>query len=257
LLKSLFGSKSVTEILLFLLVNEECYAHQLNQVLGLAVTPAQKALARLEQGNILTSRYEGKLRIFSFNLACPILSALTSLLKQAYNQLSLEEKKRYYYLPYEHKKEKKQVNNLIQTIWEHLKGVTQMTLIAHVRKERNEPFIRKGKGTVTVEEQGESLLFQENGIWSQDQTHYQNRFRWTWDRAKGMLRLEHLRFGVLHPVFLFDLYAKEGSILQSHTPHLHGEETYFGWMQYKRLFLHLHIRTLGPKKNEKIEYCYL
>jgi hypothetical protein len=249
MLHSLIGSKSAAEVLLFILVNEECYAHQLQRVLGISVTPVQKALARLEKGGILRSCYRGKMRVFSFNSEYPLLNELTTLLKKAYNHLQLEEKKRYYYLPYE---QKKQVNDLLKSIWEHMRGATQMTLIARSRKEE-----RKGKGNVIVEDREGSLIFQESGIWQQDQGRYQNRFRWTWNRPKGTLTLEHLRFGESNPVFLFDLFAIGGNTLKSLTPHLHGEDTYFGWMEYKGLFLHLHIRTLGPKKDEKIEYAYV
>ncbi|NGX59290.1 MAG: hypothetical protein KR126chlam3_00438 [Chlamydiae bacterium] len=257
MLKPLFGSNSVSQILLFILVNEECYAHQLQRVLGLSVTPAQKALARLETGGILKSCYRGKVRVYAFHPEYPLLSELATLLKKAYNQLSLEEKKRYYYLPYEQKKEKKQVNDLLKSIWEHMRIVTQMTLIARSRKDQKSAYTRKGKGNVLVEDRGQSLIFQENGTWQKDQGGYQNRFRWSWNRPQGLLTLEHLRFGEANPVFLFDLYATGGNTLESLSPHLHGDDTYFGWMEYKGLFLHLHIRTLGPKKDEKIEYAYV
>lgn len=252
MMKALFGSQSAAQILLFLLVNEQCYAHQLQRVLSLAITPAQKALARLEKGKILISQFQGKIRMYQFNPEYPFLIELKELIKRIYNHLSLDEKKRYYYLTYEQKNEKKQINELFKVIWDHLQNVSQMTLMA-----RSGSCFRKGKGNVIVEQSGQSLIFHEQGNWQGNEGKYQNRFRWTWDRAKGLLTLEHLRFGEDYPVFLFDLHPARGNMLKSLCPHLQGKDTYFGWMECGKLFLHLHIRTLGPTKDEKVEYAYV
>lgn len=257
MLKPLFGSLSASKILLYLLVNEEGYAHQIQRSLGLSLTPVQKALARLEGGGILKSGFRGKIRVFALDPDYPLLSELSLLLKRAYHLLPQDEKKLFYDLPYDQKHGKRSVNALLKGIWEQLKGVSQVTLIARSRREQRGGFFRKGKGSVQVHERDGLLVFEEQGVWQQTQGVYQNRFRWSWDRPKGILSLEHLRFGEGNPVFLFDLCVAEGGLLKSLSPYLCGEDTYFGWLEKRDLFLHLHIRTLGPKKDEKIEYAYL
>ena len=70
-----------------------------------------------------------------------------------------------------------------------------------------------------------------------------------------MISLEHLRHGEDRPVSLFHLIPSKSNLLVS-TPHLCGEDTYFGWIDCSDLFLQMHIRTIGPHKNEKIDYIY-
>lgn len=259
MLKSLVGCHSVEKILLYLLVNETCYASQLQRLLHTSLTPLQKSLIRLEEGEILTSYYEGKTRIYQFNPNYPLLDELERLLTKAFTLLSPQEKKNYYYITYAGHRERKQQHELLKLIWDHLKTVSQVALVAKSHARSADRWIRKGNGTVQVKQENNSLIFTEQGQWKQEQgqTHnYSNRFRWTWDRLEGMLSLEHLRLGENHPVFLFHLIPTENNLLESVHSHLCGEDTYFGWLNFNPLFLQLKFRTIGPRKNEELEYIY-
>jgi hypothetical protein len=258
-LKSLFGCKSVEQILLYLLVNEKGYAHQLHQILPISLTPIQKALTRLEEGEILISTYEGKIRLYQFNPAYPLLNELEMLLKRAFHQLPPHEKKRYYYLKQLRSRERKEQYELLQYIWNQLLTITSVTWVAKSHSKQTKEWNRKGNGKVTIKQDGQTLIFNEQGKWREDQGdthHYSNRFRWIWSHLEGMLSLEHLRFGETNPVFLFHLVPTKVNLLESLNSHLCGEDTYFGWLQYSNLFLQLNFRTIGPKKNEEIEYVY-
>jgi len=259
MLKSIFGCRSVEKILLFLLVNEKCYATQLHRMLQTPLTPIQKALDRLEKGEVLTSHFEGKNRIFQFNPSYPLLNELEMLLKRAFQQIPLQEKKSYYYLKSEKNEERKESHELLQTIWDHLKSVTRVTLVTRSCSKRTTGNNWKGKGKVFVKEDAQTIIFTEQGSWKGEKKqghNYTNSFRWKWDRQEGKISLEHLRFGEKNPVFLFHLVPTAQNLLESSHSHICGDDSYFGILQYTDLFLQLHFRTLGPKKNEVIEYIY-
>mgnify|MGYP002083750847 CR=1 FL=1 len=259
MLQSLLGCKSIQTILLYLLVNEKCYAHQIHRMLGIPLTPIQKGLLRLEKGKIITSSLEGKTRFYQFNLDYPFINELELLLKKAFSLLPILEKKSYYYLKPAPSHERKQHHELLELIWEHLKNITHVTLIAKSLSKGPNRWNGKGNGEVKVKNEGQSIIFTEQGSWKgeQGQTHnYSNSFRWTWNRFEGMISLEHLRFGENNPVFLFYLVPTKANLLESSTSHLCGEDTYLGWLQYSDLFLQLNFKTIGPKKNEENEYIY-
>src|SRR5262249_24526572 len=98
MLHGLFGNRNVERILLFLFVNEKCYATQIQSLLHVPLTPIQKALLRLEKENIINSHYEGKMLVFRFNPYYPFHSELEMLLKKTYTLLSPQEKKRYCFI---------------------------------------------------------------------------------------------------------------------------------------------------------------
>jgi hypothetical protein len=259
MLKSLFGCKSVEKILFYLLVNEKCYAHQLHRMLHISLTPIQKALERLEEGEIVKSHFECKAKIYQFNPNYPILNELEMLLKRAFHRLSPHEKKGYYYLKPERYNESRKDHELIDLIWNQLLTVSRVTLIAKSRSKCTREWNRKGKGAVLVKKEDLRITFVENGSWcgEGEQTHnYCSSFRWTLNRLEKMISLEHLRLGENHPIFLFNLVPSEANRLESLTPHLCGEDSYFGWLKYNPLFIQLNFKTIGPKKNEEIEYVY-
>lgn len=96
MLESLFGNKNIEKILLYILINDTCYGTQLSYVFDSSLSPFQKALDRLESGNILVSFLEGKTRNYKFNPRYPFLNELESFLKKAYKFLPDEFKTRYY-----------------------------------------------------------------------------------------------------------------------------------------------------------------
>lgn len=259
MLRGLLGSNSVEKTLLYLLVNEQCYAHQLHRKLGLALTPVQKALERLEKGGVIFSKNEKNRKIYRFNTNFPMIYEVELLLKKTYQQLSAQERKCYHYPEQAKAKPFKKEPRLMEKVWEQLKSVKRMTLQASSRSRTSRLWIRKGSGKVDSTLKDNVLTFREQGEWAADdgfRMNYRNVYRWTWHWREEMLSLEHLRRGEKHPVFLFYLVAGEENFLESLNPHLCGDDTYFGWMQYNPLFLQMHIRTLGPSKNEKIETVY-
>jgi len=259
MLKGLVGSNSVEKILLYLLVNEKCYAHQLHRKLGLALTPVQKALERLEKGGVIHHEIDKNRKIYRFDPQSPVIYEIEQLLKKTYQQLSAQERKLYHHPKQTKAKPRLEDPCLMEKVWEQLKTVKRMSFQATSRSRTSNLWTRKGSGKVETSLEGNILTFNEQGEWTADdgfRMGYRNTYRWTWHWREEMLSLEHLRRGEKHPVFLFYLTAGEDNLLESLNPHLCGDDTYFGWMQYSPLFLQMHIRTLGPSKNEKIETIY-
>jgi len=87
MLHTLFGNRNLERILLFLFVNEKCYASQLQILLEVPLSPLQNALARLEKGGVISSSFEGKSRVYQFAPAYPFLQELESILRKAYTLL--------------------------------------------------------------------------------------------------------------------------------------------------------------------------
>ncbi len=258
MLRSLFGCKSIERILLYLLVNEKCYAQQLHRMLQVPLTPIQKGLVRLEEGGIISSSRDGKIRIYQFNPDYPLFNELEELLKKAFYKLPPHEKKCYYYLQQVRSGVRKQRYDLLESTWQSLKSITSVRLLAKSRSKRT-GWNGIGSGKVAVKEQNQAIIFTEQGSWRRERGevhNYSNSYRWIWNRLDGMLSLEHLRRGEDNPVFLFHLIPTKSNLLESLHSHLCGEDTYFGWLQYSNLFLQLNFRTIGPKKNEEIEYVY-
>lgn len=260
MLQALFGNPTIEKILLFLLVNEKCYATQLHRLLMTPLTPLQKGLERLEKGGIVTSYYEGKTRIYHMNEGYPLLKELESFLKRAYTLLPSQEKKLYYYIKPSHSGGRKDHQHLLLRVWSQLQEITCMTFISRCRSETVSGWNGNGKGDVMASYDGNAtILFHEEGTWHNEKGQdfrFSNAFRWTLNRLEGMLSLEHLRYGVNRPVFLFHLAPTDASTLQSLHSHLCGEDTYFGHLQCLKEAIHLNWRIIGPKKNEEIEYIY-
>jgi len=249
MLRALFGSRSSERILLFLLVNETCYSHQLYGLLDLSLSPIQNALQRLEKGGILTSRQEGKRKIYAFNSDFPLYPELEKLLQKAFSELSVQQRKMYYATKVQ-TGIKKSDRQSLRTLWEALMGVSRVKLIASSSNWR-----AAGEGTVEVMEKGSILEWIERGQWKGAQS-FRNHFRFTFLRQQGMIALEHLRYGEGRPEFLFHLVPIRPGIFESTDPHLGGEDAYLGRLYHHPLFLELTLKTIGPKKHEKIESIY-
>jgi len=262
MLEVLCGNKNVQRILIFLFVNGKCYGTQLHRSLKTPLTPLQKALNRLEKGNLITSYFEGKTRLYQFNPAYPLLSELEQLLKKAYTLLPAHEKKDYYVVREDLSAQTVNQENKIQTLlafWEKLKAVTQLTFNAKTKSKEEQGWNGKGKGEVMITKEGNVLTFSEKGTWQGKQdgeVSFSNVFRWTLDRYAGVISLEHLRRGPDHPVFLFHLAPSGKHSLSSVDSHLCGGDTYFGQIHFDRYSLRLNWRVIGPKKNEEIDYYY-
>ncbi len=256
------GNKNVTKILIFLFVNGKCYGTQLHRSFKTSLTPIQKALDRLEKGGVITSYYEGKTRLYQFNPSYPLLSELEQLLKKAYTLLAAHEKKQCYLI----KEDLAQAainynkNHTLLTLWEKLKKVTKLVFHAKTKSKNEQGWNGKGYGEVILTRQGPDILvFHEKGSWQDKQgteVSFSNTFRWTLDRSKGVISLEHLRHGADRPVFLFYLTPSGKQCLSSVDSHLCEEDSYFGQIYYDSNGLHLCWRVIGPKKNEELDYYY-
>lgn len=115
-----------------------------------------------------------------------------------------------------------------------------------------------GVGVVKVSEPtNESLIFEESGYWQQDsgqKLRFTNTFRWT--LVEERLRLEHLRFGANHPVFLFEMQSDADGVWREISPHPCRDDCYRATLKIEseRIFVSWLVR--GPKRNEVIDYIY-
>jgi len=259
MLDALCGNKNVQRILIFLFVNGKCYGTQLHRSLKTPLTPLQKALSRLESGGLVTSYYEGKTRLYQFNPAYPLLTELEQLLKKAYTLLPVHQKRDYYVVKEESAIQENKMQ-ILQTFWEKLRTVSQLTFNAKTQSKEDLGWNGKGKGEVVVTREGiTTLIFNEKGTWQGKQgaeVNFSNVFRWTLDRTAGVISLEHLRRGADHPVFLLHLAPSGKDSLTSVDSHLCEGDTYFGQIHFSHHHLRLNWRVIGPKKNEELDYYY-
>ncbi len=266
MLKGLFGNQNVARILLFLFVNEKCYGTQIQSLLGVPLTPVQKALLRLEKDGVLHSHYEGKTRVYLFNPSYPFRSELEALLKKAYTLLPAQEKKQYCFIhkprisPKEEGKRNRDRREELLAFWEKLQNVRVLSFSTKSRQ-GEEISTKIGKAEVVVSSANErNLIFQEKGYWLVDHfpdTAFNNSFRWTLDMNASLITLEHLRYGPAHPVFLFNLAPTKRWILESVDAHLCGEDTYLGNIIWNRDQIKFHWRIIGPRKNDELIYQYI
>ncbi len=144
--------------------------------------------------------------------------------------------------------------------WDTLTRITQLTFHAKTQSKEEKGWNGKGQGEVLItKECPHTLLFSEKGTWHGKQSgevSFSNIFRWTLNRNRGLISLEHLRRGPDNPVFLFHLAPIGKHSLASVDPHLCKRDRYFAQIHFDSHGLHLHWRIIGPKKNEKINYYY-
>jgi hypothetical protein len=258
MIATLCGSKNVEKILIFLFVNGKCYGAQMHRLLGSPLTPLQKGLFRLEKEGVLMSYYEGKTRLYQFNPTFPLLHELEQLIRKAYTLLSPQEKKLYFCR--EEAISRTGEKNITFSFWQRLATVRELSFAAKSRSQEVGGWNGQGRGEVNVTQVGDhQLLFTEKGSWKTAEGKeivFSNVFRWTYDRLAGVISLEHLRFGVNHPVFLFHLAPSGPRSLASIDSHLCGGDTYFGKILCDRNGLRLSWRVIGPKKNEELSCLY-
>lgn len=96
MLEYLFGTTIIEKILFYLLANEKCYPSQLKKVFHCSLYSFQRALGKLERGNVLISHREGKTLVYQFNPRYPFLTELKIFLKKAYDFFPQEIRKKYY-----------------------------------------------------------------------------------------------------------------------------------------------------------------
>ncbi len=148
----------------------------------------------------------------------------------------------------------------VQKAWNRLLSVQAMTFEARSHAATNTGWNGSGSGVVRVETvKVGMILFHERGAWTPEsgrQTTFSNVFRWTADTDGRFIRLEHLRFGPDHPVYLFDLAPVDDEALESSEPHVCREDLYAARMEYDEQDIRLKWTINGPKKAENISYTY-
>lgn len=267
LFHALFGNPNIEKILLFLLVNETCYAAQIRHCLGGALTPLQQALNRLEKGKIIVSHLEGKTRLFRFNPHYPFLRELQALLKQGYHHLRLHDQHNYYcshekrlQKPPHKQKSAAQLQDPLTLLWERLKQVTSLSFSAQSKQTHPSGWNGTGKASVTIETPtSHCLIFHEKGVWTSadgTQCDFKNSYRWTWVPKKTLISLEHLRHGPENPVFLFELTPISTHQFETLHPFLCRDDTYLATLTRQTDAIAFRWRILGPRKNEEILYIY-
>jgi hypothetical protein len=272
LFDALFGNPTIEKILLFLLVNEKCYAAQIRHCLGGALTPIQQALNRLEKGKIVISELEGKTRVFRFNPHYAFLRELQALLKQGYHQLQLHDQHQYYCSREKRTPVASRTNlrkqklplpssqDILGVLWERLRCVTHLSFSA--RSHQSNPLGWNGKGQASVKVDAptpRSFIFQEQGVWTSEDGKpfdFKNCYRWTWNSAKLLISLEHLRHGADNPVFLFELTPFSDAQFKTVHPFLCRHDTYLATLTCRSDAIAFDWRILGPRKNEEIHYIY-
>lgn len=267
MLDVLVGSKNVERILLFLFVNGKCYGTKLQKQLNVPLTPIQKGLERLEKAGIIQSSFEGKTKLYRFNASYPLHEELEAVLQKAYALLSTQEKKLYCCfspdekLSYgESEAEKREHMAQLAFFWQRLGTTKELTIETGALEKRSHGVLRSGKGQVVVQKDGDAtLIFHETGLWQGEdghEVHFKNSYRWSLDLERRLISLEHLRYGLKNPVFLFHLVPSGKNSLASLDSHLCANDMYLGSVVYNHHCIQLEWRVIGPKKNETMSYFY-
>ena len=148
----------------------------------------------------------------------------------------------------------------VQKAWTRLLSVQELSFEARSHAATNTGWNGAGKGAVQVEAvQPRVILFHERGAWTPEggrQITFSNVFQWTADLDCRFIRLEHLRFGRDHPVYLFDLVPVDEGVLESSEPHVCREDLYAARMELDEQAIRLRWTINGPKKAETISYTY-
>lgn len=109
----------------------------------------------------------------------------------------------------------------LDEVWSLLRTIGTVSFTS--RSEAGTGWDGTGNGVVELRlPSPDVLIFDESGQWQSHRngrtTQFTNVFRWT--RRPSILKLEHLRFGADHPVFLFGLAPGEDGFWRDVAPHL-------------------------------------
>lgn len=147
---------------------------------------------------------------------------------------------------------------ILLEFWNRLALVSTLRLI--VKTKSQEGWMGQGVAEVTVQTESDNILiFHEKGSWltkAAGETAFSNIYRFTLDRRQNLISMEHLRYGIKRPVFLFHLRPTDQRTLSSVDSHLCGDDTYLGKVFCDQNHLRLNWRVIGPKKNDEIDCVY-
>jgi hypothetical protein len=82
-IQSIFGSESSAGTLSFLSAYGQGYASEIARFIGMDLFAVQKQLEKFQAGGLLTSRTQGRTRIYSFNTKYPLYAELKSLVDKS------------------------------------------------------------------------------------------------------------------------------------------------------------------------------
>lgn len=254
MLSNLLGSKHAEKILLFLLVNETCYASEVQRAFKTALSPIQWMLLKFEKEGILLSETFGKKKLFRLNFDYPLYQEIKALLKAAFVHLPPEKKKELFSLraswqlkPKEEWKHKKRIAACINSFWDRLGKVGKVSIQTQTAGQ--------GFGSVSLIKKEREIVFTERGQWASG-LDFNKTLRWKLDDSTGLISLEHLHYGEERPVFLFFLSPAGKNALQSIDSHLCAQDCYFGRIEFDESRIRFHWRILGPRKNEVLYHTY-
>jgi len=147
----------------------------------------------------------------------------------------------------------------IHSFWNRLHEIRSLRFVASSQK-GNTGWSGEGTGDVRVEIlDSRVILCYEQGLWksaADKEFAFRNLYRWTLDESSGSISLEHLRFGIDHPVFLFELRMKSAVTLESFSPHVCRDDRYTATLSLRPDSLDLAWTVKGPDKDEEIRYVY-
>jgi Family of unknown function (DUF6314) len=149
---------------------------------------------------------------------------------------------------------------VVREAWGRIRKVQELSFEARSLSIPNTGWNGRGEGTVVVEAvEPLTTIFHEKGSWMPEigrPVPFNNVFRWTLDPEGRFIRLEHLRFGVEQPVYLFDLVPAGERTLVSSDPHVCREDLYAARLGFDPQTIGLSWTITGPKKDERINYLY-
>jgi len=148
----------------------------------------------------------------------------------------------------------------IKALWSALGEVRQIELRCAYKGRDNFRRECTAAGDVTASKIKDSrITFTESGEWTavnHKTVSFFNVYRWSLIEEGGIIRLEHLRFGIDNPVFLVDFAPVGNSILHSMTPHLCGADRYSATLSSNGGAVHLSWIVQGPTKSDEINCVY-
>ena len=94
--EAIFGSRSATQVLLFLEAYGSGHALRIARTYSVSVSAIQRQLQRLERDGVLVSRMVGRARLFEFNTRSPSVRNLRDFLEAELELIPDEDAKAYY-----------------------------------------------------------------------------------------------------------------------------------------------------------------
>ncbi len=117
-----------------------------------------------------------------------------------------------------------------------------------------------GSGKVVVECPDDNLItFSESGSWTADSglsLNFSNRYRWHRTTSDTVIRLQHLRYGDLHPVELVELMLQSDLSWKSLSPHICKNDAYRAEITLRENDVLIEWTISGPAKSELLSCIY-